>query len=67
MDGYGTFTSNDLTLGRHGNSASYLNTDVAINATNATFVGANNDGEIEGRVWHNVDDGNLGTVTWTSP
>ena len=63
----GTFSENDLTLGRHGESGSYLYTDIAIDATNAIFVGATTDGEIEDRVRHSVDDGNLGTVSWTTP
>ncbi|MBN1410657.1 MAG: right-handed parallel beta-helix repeat-containing protein [Spirochaetales bacterium] len=68
----GTFTfngtyANDITLGRHGNSASYAYTDVAIDATSAVFTGAVNDADIEARVYHNPDDPNLGIVSWTTP
>jgi hypothetical protein len=62
----GTYT-NDIALGRHGNSGSYLYTDVAVDATASTFVGASTNGDIEDRVWHNPDDGNLGTVSWSPP
>ncbi|MBN1799756.1 MAG: hypothetical protein JW822_14360 [Spirochaetales bacterium] len=62
----GTYT-NDIELGRHGNSGGYAPTDVAVDATACTFVGALTDGDIEARVYHNPDDGNLGTVSWTTP
>lgn len=63
----GTFYLYDIYLGRHGNSGSYAKTTANIDATQAVFLGAVNDMEIEDRIWHNTDDSELGTVTWTSP
>jgi hypothetical protein len=63
----GTFSSDDIYLGRHGNSGSYVLTTCNIDATQAAFSGAADDAAIEDRIWHNPDDPLLGTVTWTSP
>lgn len=59
--------TNDIALGRHGNSSSYRYSDTDIDATGVTFVNAVDDAEIESSVWHSVDDAALGTVTWTTP
>jgi hypothetical protein len=62
----GTFTDN-IRLGKHGNSGSYLPTDIDIDATGVTFQGALSDAYIEARVYHNVEDSALGLVNWTTP
>jgi len=63
----GTFTDYDIALGKHGNSNSYAAADSDIDATGVNFEGATIDDDIETRIWHSVDDGTLGTVTWTTP
>jgi hypothetical protein len=63
----GTFADSDIKLGKHGNSSSYVDTSIDIDATGATFLNAASDADIEARVWHNVDDAALGLVTWTTP
>jgi hypothetical protein len=62
----GTFTDYDIKLGTHGNS-SYELTDIDIDATGATFLGAADDADIESRVYHYNDDVLLGLVSWSSP
>jgi hypothetical protein len=62
----GTFTDN-IRLGKHGNSGSYLPTDIDIDSTGVIFQGALSDSYIEARVWHDVDEAALGLVTWTTP
>ena len=63
----GIYTDYDLCLGQHGNSGSYGKATVNVDATGAVFTGAVNDAEIENRVYHQVDDAELGLVTWTTP
>jgi len=62
----GVFTD-DIRLGKHGNSGSYLPTDIDIVATGVTFQGAVTDQDIEDCIWHNVDEAALGLVSWTTP
>jgi len=62
----GTFTDN-IRLGKHGNSGSYLPTDIDIDATGVTFQGALSDAYIEARIHHWNDDPLLGLVDWTTP
>ncbi len=62
----GTFTD-DIRLGKHGNSGSYVPTDMTIDARGVTFQGALDNAEVEDRIWHNVDDSALGLVVWTTP
>jgi len=62
----GTFTDN-IRLGKHGNSGSYLPTDIDIDATGVTFQGALSDAYIEARIHHWNDDPLLGLVSWTTP
>jgi hypothetical protein len=63
----GSFSQYDIKLGKHGNSGSYLDTSTDIDATQATFINAASDADIEARVYHDVDVPALGLVTWTSP
>ncbi len=63
----GTFSSYDIKLGKHGNSSSYVATDIDIDATGTTFRNAASDEDIETRVYHDPDDAALGLVTWTTP
>ena len=60
----GVFTDFDIKLGQHGNSGSYAESTINVVATEATFVGAISDPEIENRIYHNIDDNDTGTVTW---
>ena len=62
----GTFTNN-IMLGKHGNSGSYVPTDIDIDATGVTFQGALSDAYIEARIHHWNDDLLLGLIDWTTP
>lgn len=59
IDFAGTFDQS-LKLGRHGNSGSYNKTNSSVDATNAAFKSCS----IEDLVWHQIDDPELGLITW---
>ncbi len=58
--------TNAIALGKHGNSSSYIATNIAIDATGTTFVNAVSDADIMSRIWDD-DDGSLGSVTRPTP
>lgn len=62
----GTFTD-DIRLGKHGNSGSYVPTDMTIDARGVTFQGALDNVDVEDRIHHQDDDPLLGLVVWTTP
>ncbi len=63
----GTYSVADIKLGSHGNSSGYELSDIPVDATGMTFLGAANDADIENRVYHWTDDALLGLVSWTTP
>jgi len=63
----GTYSVADIKLGSHGNSGSYDVANIPVDGTGVTFQGAAIDADIENRVYHQVDDGALGLVSWTTP
>lgn len=59
--------TNAIALGKHGNSSSYIATNIGIDATGVTFVNAVSGAEIDALIWDAADDGSLGSVSYTTP
>jgi parallel beta-helix repeat protein len=55
-----------ITLGRHGNDPSYTKANVNVDARNATFAGMTDNCAIENKITHELDEAELGLVTWVT-
>ncbi|NLH47116.1 MAG: hypothetical protein GX444_00785 [Myxococcales bacterium] len=55
-----------IQLGRHGNSTSYSKANATVDATGAVFTGVTDPFAIEDKIDHQLDDAELGLVTWVA-